>query len=171
MSDGDIHPEIELPPWEREDVYKVPVVRGGRPDLPGIEQEQEALLRLIGTLPKDLAWWPGHGNALQVAYEVRARLLPRINVITLGRWQEDAYIWFFLLGPGPKDYRCATLCIPHPTDAAWLSGKIPRELLYRGERNRNLLSKHVMEASARAMREEQARHWVLAPELSSDRDR
>jgi hypothetical protein len=162
---GDVHPELRKRPWEREYVYKAPAVLGGRTDLPAIVQEEEALMRLIGTLPTSNPWWPGHGNMLEAAYEARALLLPRINAVTLGRWQEDIWIWYLFNGPGPRDQRCATLCVPHPTEEAWLAGAVPRSWLLFGEKMRNLLIKHVSEASARAMREEAGKHFVLAEQL------
>lgn len=163
MPHGDAHREAAKRPWDREEAYRVSSTRLGRPDLPAVEQELEGLVRLIGTLPKRNPWWPGQGNVLEVAYEVRALLAPRIATVTLGRGDLFAEYWMF--GPGPSDLRCATLCLALPKEEAW---DVPsdRRWLLSGERARSNLSRSVLRSAAEAIRDEISRHWVVAPELT-----
>lgn len=159
------HPDLQRPPWLREHVYRVPSMRAGRPDLPGIEQEIEGLGRLIGTLPKITPWWPGQKNVYEVAYEVRMLLDPRISIVTFGRG--DLYAENYLWGPGGAEGRCADLCLPHPTEDAWAVVE-DRTLLLRGERARSRLTRSVLRSAARAIQEVYGRHWPIAPELMGE---
>lgn len=162
MSRGEEHGELARRPWDREESYRLPAMRMGRPDLPGVEAEVEGLLRLIGTLPKRIPWWPGQGNVYEVAYEVRALLQPRILIVTLGNG--DAYSDWFIAGPGDSAGRCATLCLPHPTEESW-DVVDDRTVLFEGEAARMRLARSVMRSAQEAIRELN-RHWIHSPELS-----
>jgi hypothetical protein len=134
----------------------------GRPDLPGVEAEIEGVLRLIGTLPSDVPWWPGTGNVLEVAHEVRTLLDPRIAIVTLGNG--DAYADWYLWGFGNSALRCATLCLPHPTEERWEMVQ-DRSLLFEGEMARTKLSRSVKRSAQEAVKE-MNRHWIHSPELT-----
>jgi hypothetical protein len=163
MTKGDEHGELRKRPWDREESYRIGSMRMGRPDLPGVEAEIEGLLRLIGTLPKRVPWWPGQGNVFEVAYEVRALLEPRIATVTLGNG--DLFAEWYLRGrPGNSSLRCASLCLPHPTDESWAIVE-DRGLLLWGESRRNELSGSIMRSSKEAVRELN-RHWIHSPELT-----
>lgn len=162
MGDGKVHSEISKSPWERRDAYRVPEIRMGRPDLPGAEAEIEGLLRLIGTLPKEIPWQPGHGNILEVAHEVRALLEPRIAIVTLGKG--DVYAEWYLWGHGNAPLRCATLCLPHPTEERWKT-VADRNLLFEGEACRARLSRCIARAARQAI-QELNRHWLHSPMLT-----
>jgi hypothetical protein len=162
MPPGEIHRDLAKRPWERTGVYRVPETRLGRPDLPGIETEIEGVGRLIMTLPKLNPWWPGQNNTLEVAMEVRLLLEPRIATITLGRG--DAFAEYWMLGPGPADLRCATLCLPHPTEEAW-AVESDRRWLFAGEMARRRLFRSVMRSVRQALQHDVARHWMFSPEL------
>jgi|HubBroStandDraft_1064217.scaffolds.fasta_scaffold357737_2 hypothetical protein len=163
MPQGDVHPELSKRPWERSGVYRVPSIRTGRPDLPGIETEIEGLGRVINTLPKTNPWWPGQQNHLEVASEVRLLLGPRIETITLGRG--DAFAEYWMFGPGPSDLRCAQLCLPHPTEEAWRVVE-DRRWLFAGENARKRLYRSIMRSVREALRHEISRHWMHSPELA-----
>jgi hypothetical protein len=156
------HAELGKSPWEREQSYRIHSMRMGRPDLPGVEAEIEALLRLIGTLPKRVPWWPGQGNVFEIAYEVRALLEPRIITVTLGNG--DAYADWYLSGPGDAAGRCAVLCLPHPTEDNW-SKVDDRTLLFDGEAKRTRLARSVKRSAQDAVKELN-RHWIHSPELT-----
>jgi hypothetical protein len=166
MCPGEIHGEADKRPWEREESYLIPKTRMGRPDLPGIEAEIEGVLRLIGTLPKLIGWWPGQSapmpNAYEVAYEVQNLLSPRITSATLGR--PNLYVSDTLWGTNYVD-RCSHLCLPHPTDEGWELVR-DRTLLFAGERARHRLRRNVVTSANEAM-EELNKHWLHSPELMS----
>lgn len=159
---NDEHSEMRKPPWQRQDVYRLPDMRMGRPDLPGVEAEIEGVLRLIGTLPDRVPWWPGQGNVLEVAYEVRTLLDPRIAIVTLGNG--DAWADWYLWGYGNAALRCARLCLPHPTQERWKVVE-DRSLLFEGESWRTKLARSVKRSAQEAVRELN-RHWIHHPELS-----
>lgn len=160
------HEELARRPWEREKAYRIPDMRMGRPDLPHVESEIEGLIRLIGTLPRRIPWWPGQSsplpNVMEVAYEVRALLSPRIVTITLGKG--DKWADYYLYGPGDSDGRCATLCLAPPTDEAW-DVDHDRSLLISGDAARKRLIHSIVRSSQLAI-EELNRHWIHSPELS-----
>jgi hypothetical protein len=164
MTKASEHGELRKRPWEREESYRVPTSRMGRPDLPQVEGEIEALLRIIGTLPDRVPWWPGgeNMNVFEVAYEVRTLLEPRILTVTLGNG--DAYADYWLWGPGSAELRCAKLCLPHPTEERWAVVE-DRSLLFEGERARTSLSRCVKRSAQLAI-QELNRHWIPSPELS-----
>ncbi|MCI4360077.1 MAG: hypothetical protein L3J91_00075 [Thermoplasmata archaeon] len=168
MTRGVEHGELARRPWEREESYRNPSMFMGRPDLPYVAGEIEALVRLIGTLPKRIPWWPGNAspnlNVAEVAYEVRTLLEPKILVVTLGL--RDLYADYYLSGPGDADGRCAILCLPHPTNEDW-SVVQDRTLLTRGEAARKRLTQSVLRSAASAI-VEMNRHWIHAPELVGD---
>lgn len=167
MTRGEEHGELSRRPWEREESYRVHTMRMGRPDLPHVESEIEGIIRLIGTLPHRVPWWPGQSspqpNCPEVAYEVRALLAPRVTTVTLGNG--DLYAEWYLFGPGDADGRCATLCLSHPTDEAWDVVR-DRTLLAKGEAARNRLIHSIVRSAGAAVRELN-RHWIHAPELTS----
>lgn len=163
MTRGEEHGELKRRPWEREQSYRLPSMRMGRPDLPSVEAEIEGVYRLIGTLPKRVPWWPNQGNIFEVAYEVRALLEPRIMVVTLGNG--DAYASWYLRGPGHAALRCAYLCLPHPTDESWDVVE-DRNLLFEGEARRNRLTASIMRSAQEGIRELN-RHWIHSPELTA----
>jgi hypothetical protein len=165
VTKGEVHGELAKRPWKRESSYRVPSMRMGRPDLPHAETEIEGLIRLIGTLPGRLPWWPGQSapqmGKAEVAYEVRALLAPRIITVTLGKG--DRWADYYLFGPGDADRRCAVLCLQHPDGDAWaVVGD--RELLTEGEEARKDLTHSILRSAQEAIAELN-RHWIHSPEL------